>query len=77
MASVRKEDIPAIARFMPEFWELVKKYWIVEESDEYWEDVINECDRLYQKYNCDQFVRKTVRAYIDYLEEKYKSENDI
>lgn len=70
MASVRKEDIPAIAQFMPDFWALIKKYWITEDSDKYWEDVINECDRLYKKYDCDLFARKMVTAYITYLEEK-------
>ena len=76
MASVRKEDIPAIAQFMPEFWELVKKYWIVEESDEYWEEAINACDKIYRKYN-DVFVKKMIIAYMDYLEEKYKSRKKI
>lgn len=73
MASVRKEDIPEIAQFMPEFWEIIKKYWIVEDMDEWWEEVIGVCDACYKKYN-DPFVRKMVVAFIEYLEEKRNEE---
>lgn len=73
MASVRKEDIPYIAQFMTEYWEIVKRYWIVEDTDEWWEEVIGVCDQCYKKYN-DPFVRKMVVAFIDYLEEKRNEE---
>lgn len=73
MASVRKEDIPEIAQFMTEYWGIVKHYWIVEDTDEWWEKVIHVCDACYKKYN-DPFVRKMVVAFIDYLEEKRNEE---
>lgn len=35
MASVKKEDIPIMAMFMPKLWELIKEFYLVELSDEY------------------------------------------
>ena len=74
MASVRKEDIPDIAQFMPEFWEIIKRYWIVEDTDEWWEEVIQTCDQCFKKYNKDLFVRRMLGAFTNYLEEKRNEE---
>ena len=35
MASVRKDDIPMMAMFMPKLWELIKEFYLVELTDEY------------------------------------------
>ena len=37
MAAVKNADIPEIFGFMGEFWGYVKKYYIPEETDSYWE----------------------------------------
>lgn len=71
MASVKKSDIPDIARFMTDFWELVKKYWIPENADsKYWERQVAEMAEMAEKYGNDKFVKKMLLAYADYLEEK-------
>ena len=67
MASASKTDIPEIASFMSEFWLLVKKYWIPENSDEYWEDFITESSTLGKKYSHD-FCIKQILAFVEYLE---------
>ena len=34
-----------------DFWNLCQKYWVVEDSDEYWESVISSANDFYKKYN--------------------------
>ena len=36
MASVKKEEIPIMAMFMPRFWEMIKEFYGIEDNDEYW-----------------------------------------
>lgn len=68
MAGVTKADIPEIAGFMSEFWLLVKKYWIPENNDRYWEGFHAESSGLYKKYP-HEFSKRQILAFIQYLEE--------
>lgn len=55
-----------------DFWNLCQKYWIPEEKDEWWEDLIkSECD-FCEKYGNSIFSRKLVMAFNDNLEVKRK-----
>lgn len=71
MASVKNSDIPEIFQFMGEFWPLIKDYWIVENTDEYWNEVIERTSQLGKKYN-HEFGYLQIRAFMDYLTEEYK-----
>ena len=33
-----------------EFWELCQRYWIPEESPEYWKALTKDVDKFYEKY---------------------------
>ena len=70
MASVTKQDIPEISVFMSDFWNFVKKYFIPEDSDQYWEEVMHEAAEIGHKYKEDRFVAYQINAYLDFLEEK-------
>ena len=71
MAGVENKDIPEIYNFEAEFWKIIKKYWIVENTDEYWQGVIEDTNQLGRKYD-DTFCLIQIRAYMDYLTEQYK-----
>lgn len=73
MASVKKSEIPEIAAFMTEFWSFVKKYWIVEECDEYWAQLVEEADEMFKRYP-DEFCKRQVVSYVDYLSAKLKKD---
>lgn len=72
MASVTKQDIPEISIFMSDFWNFVKKYFIPEHSDTYWEELMHDAAELGHKYKQDRFVAFQINAYLDYLEEKQR-----
>lgn len=72
MAGVTKQDIPEISIFMSDFWNFVKKYFIPEHSDTYWEELMHDAAELGHKYKEDRFVAHQINAYLDYLEEKQK-----
>lgn len=71
MATVKNSDIPEVFQFMSEFWPLIKDHWIVENTDEYWNGVIERTSQLGRKYNHD-FCYLQIRAFMDYLTEEYK-----
>lgn len=72
MASVSKTDIPEISIFMTDFWNFIKKYFITEQNDTYWEELIHEAAEIGHKYKEDRFVAYQINAYLDYLEEKHR-----
>lgn len=67
MASVKKNDIPDIAAFMTEFWELIKSVWEIEENNAYWQDAENRASELGKKYDND-FCKGEILVFMDFLE---------
>lgn len=43
----------------------------IEDTDEYWREVINQCDRVYKKHN-NELAKRLVMTIADYLEEQSK-----
>lgn len=50
MASVKKEEIPIMAMFMPEFWNTIKEFYNVENNDEYFGALHKRFEDLYEIY---------------------------
>ena len=65
---VKKNEIPEIAEFMSDFWKLMKQYWIVENTNQYWQAFISESSALSQKYN-NRLVQKLLAVFVNYQEE--------
>ena len=55
-----------------EYWDLVQKYWNVEDVDEYWDCMIAACSQFLHKYHA-SFAAGLVGAFIDEQERKRKS----
>ena len=74
MGAVTKSQIPAIAAFMPRFWEAIKATYIPEKSAVYWKDVLMKldaaCAGLYGTPEEMQLCKTLLQAYGDYLDEK-------
>ena len=43
----------------------------IEDTDEYWEEVVNGCDAVYRKHQ-NEFAKRMLQAFADYLEEQGK-----
>lgn len=69
MAEVKNSDIPDIFQFMSEIWKFMKKFWIPENEDLYWESVVSEADKIMQRYG-DDFCQGCILFVLDYLEWK-------
>ena len=55
-----------------DYWALCQKYWIPEESDEWWENALHEIDVFAKKYGATVFVRRLGIALVDELEARNK-----
>lgn len=71
MAGVCKKDIPEIASFMSDLWELVKHYWNPEDTDEYWNSFVMDARELSEKYNNDPYVNHMLAAFAEYIDKKH------
>lgn len=76
MASVTKKDIPQESEMMGDLWELIKKYYIPEETEEYWDDAWNAVYELHVKYPS-ELCRKLALAFWGYLEDKDRAMRGI
>lgn len=56
-----------------DYWELCKKYWEPEESDEWWDEALKEVDKLAKKYGSTVFIRGLCMALVNELEVKHVS----
>lgn len=71
MGSVKKEDIPMLAMFMPKLWESIKEFYLVELTDEYSKAVYDRCIELMDIYQ-DPLAEKFVLAFCDFIDVKQK-----
>ena len=60
-----------------DFWNLCQKYWIVEDTDEYWESVIRSANDFQEKYNHISLSRRLALAFVDSMEDVFKKRGDI
>lgn len=60
-----------------EFWEMCQKYWIPEDSDEYWQTIIKATDDFVEKYkDVHPIVSEMACAFVSGMEKKYKEINN-
>lgn len=71
MASVKKEDIPIMAMFMPKLWESIKEFYLVELSDEYSKVAYERCMELIEIYP-DPLAKELVLAFCKFIDSKQK-----
>lgn len=69
MASVSKKDIPSEAKFFPLFWEMVKEFYIPEQSEDYWKAFYQRALEIDRECHS-RLGQKLINAFADYIEEK-------
>lgn len=52
-----------------DFWNLLQENWDVEDSDTYWQKVVDDCHAFYQKYNS-PLAKELAIVYADELERR-------
>lgn len=58
-----------------EFWNICQKYWIPENSDEYWQAFIEEHKRFFDKFGHNKLARGAMNSLVIYLENKLKEDS--
>lgn len=56
-----------------DFWQLCQKYWEVELTDKYWEDLIADANVIYDKYKMIPLARRMIDVFLDLKEEEYRN----
>lgn len=75
---VKHEQIPSTMKFLQiDFPALVLQTAGIEESDEYWAQVIEQTHIVSEKYQKNGFVDHMLFAYVDYLEKMYNKSKEL
>lgn len=77
MASVKFEENSREFCMFQDYWRLLKEYWVPENSDAYWEELITAADQFVKKYGNERFPRDLALALISELERKVKIDKQI
>lgn len=71
MRTATAQEISEQQKIMTEAWQLLKKYYWINENDTEWEKLIEESSRLQRKYNS-SFSKAIIVAIIDEIDRSYK-----
>lgn len=69
---VTDEELKTVWGMFTDAWKFYKKYADVQQSDEYWEAVVDESGQLAKKYDNAKLAIALLLAAIDELERKSK-----
>lgn len=75
MASVKFDKNSKEFKMFGDFWALVQKYYIPEESSDYWASVIDDTDTFAKQFNedeCYDLARDLAVTYAGFLARKHK-----
>lgn len=73
MAAKRFEKGSGEWNMFMDFWKLCQQHWEPEETEEYWQKLIDDIDSFYKKYQT-PFARKLYWALHQEMEEKLRKE---
>lgn len=77
MASVEANKIPDEQSFMGEYWNFRKKFYQPEESNAYWEALLDESEGICQKYistDVSDYVNQIIIVCLSDIEERWKKQ---
>lgn len=69
---VTDEELKTVWGMFTDAWKFYKKYADVQQSDEYWEAVVNESGQIAKKYDNAKLAIALILAAIEELERKSK-----
>lgn len=61
-------------QFFGDFWQFAQKHYLPNQSDEYWDAVLNDAASLGQKYP-DVFCKCLIQGFLEYAEIRSKNGN--
>lgn len=65
MASVKFRKGSEEWQMFIDYWNLCQKHWQVENTDEYWENLIDDCNEFCEKYKDYKFAREIARGFCN------------
>ena len=72
MASVKFSKGSEEWQMFIDYWNLCQKHWQVESTDEYWENLIDDCNEFCEKYKDYKLARKIALAFCNAQEIFFK-----
>lgn len=68
----KKDDMEF--KFCRDYWNFVQQYAIPEHTELWWNELMDEADKLCKKYSNRQYYRDMVRDFMNEAERRYKDE---
>lgn len=70
MASARFQKGSEEFLLFQDFWKLCQKHWIVENNDDYWQQLVNDANAFVEKYGEMSFAKILALAFMDAKEKE-------
>ena len=72
MANIQAKDIPEESRFMTDFWNFRKEFYLPESTIKYWQELVNAADDLSQKYGNKKYYRDLIIACCTDIDKRHR-----
>ena len=76
MASVKFSKGSEEWQMFIDYWNLCQKHWQVESTDEYWENLIDDCNEFCEKYKDYKLAREIAMAFCNAQEKNLKESRE-
>ena len=76
MASVKFSKGSEEWQMFIDYWNLCQKHWQVESTDEYWENLIDDCNEFCEKYKDYKLSREIARGFCNAQEKNLKESRE-
>lgn len=68
----KNEEMKTEFNIFGDVWKIYKKFYFVTDSEEFWDEVINECNKVRKKYLDSALCGKLLLVILEDLEERSK-----
>lgn len=72
---MNKEDLMKRYEVITDCWKFLKEHCKVKDSDEYWQRVLEDSNKLYEIHGKTPFVREQVVSIVNELDRYFKEKN--
>lgn len=72
---MNEEELIKRYEVVTDCWKFLKEHCRIEDSDDYWQKVLDESNKLYEKHGKTAFVKEQVVSVVNELDRYFKEKN--
>lgn len=69
---MNKDELMKRYEVIIDCWKFLKENYRVEDSDDYWQKIVNESNKLYEKHGKTEFTKEQVSSVVNELDRYFR-----